>query len=322
MAKPKDRSSKAQRKEESRSKKSKKHKPVLSFAARDSVLATPELLELIFALSSPRHLLIADQRVCRLWRDVISQSSRLQRQLFFLPEEEPDEKEGRHTSKSMSQNPLLRRAFQQFFFPGCHQEALNGFHMLELCGLPIADMKNGRKRHSAFIRTGASWRSMLVSQPPPKELVLIGKKLPGGGAAHDSEVIRLSGPVRMGTLYDLACYGALHCSANVVWGADSRLISEMVLYSNLYRSMLPTTSDCHNIVMLGSYPRSLWQRPKQVPSQTDDYWERWGIMNRIRTDGKAWMFLCDEYDAEAIDQMIEDAKGKLRSRPNDATIDL
>ncbi|KAK8104555.1 uncharacterized protein PG998_011588 [Apiospora kogelbergensis] len=326
MAKSKNRSSRAQRNDNPRTKQSKKRKPVLSCAARDSVTSMPELLELIFTFSSVRQLLVANQRVCKQWRDIIAQSSRLQRMLFFLPEKADDEKDGCRAERLMNPNPLLRDAFQHFFFPDHnHQPSWDLSDLRErvspqfrmwrwdVAGLAIADMKNGRKRHYAFTRAGASWRSMLVSQPPPKELLLVGRT-PASGWPFSPVITRLDGPVRMGTLYDLAYYGSLHSEVVVAWEADLQSISKM--WSNMWRGFFQPSSPAikisssYNIVLMGGYPRNLWKQQKQVPSQKDSNWERSNIVHGIRRVGEKWMFRCEEYDVEAIDRLIEEAQTK------------
>ena len=137
-------------------------------------------------------------------------------------------------------------------------------------------------------------------------------RTPSIGRTFSPVIIRIPGPVRMGTLYDLAYYGALHSNVVVAWGVDPRQISNISMHTwyNGWQSSATTitTSSSYNIVMLGGYPRSLWQQPKQVPSQTWDYWERQGIMKEIRRSGEHWMFRCEEYDAEAIDQLLEEAE--------------
>ncbi|KAK8123222.1 hypothetical protein PG984_011892 [Apiospora sp. TS-2023a] len=91
MGKSKNRASKAQRKEELRNQKSRQLKAVPPCAARDSVFATPELLEIVFSCTPILDLLTSGQRVCRLWKDVIDQSPRLQKHLFFQPEDEKND---------------------------------------------------------------------------------------------------------------------------------------------------------------------------------------------------------------------------------------
>ena len=47
----------------------------------------PELLEAILAELSPKDLLLG-KRVCKVWKDAIEDSQKLQKALFFVPEEE------------------------------------------------------------------------------------------------------------------------------------------------------------------------------------------------------------------------------------------
>ncbi|KAK8043301.1 hypothetical protein PG993_005731 [Apiospora rasikravindrae] len=335
MAKSKSRLSKAERKEESRNNQSRKLREIPPCAARDSVLSTPELLEIIFAFFSARRLLVSGQRVCRLWKDVIDQSPRLQKHLFFRPEDEGEEGRCRADTFPASSNPLLRHAFREFFFPGHHKRSVR-FSFSALRELPIADMKNGRKRHNAFIRAGASWRSMLVSQPPPRELFLVadGRSTEGGRisglsvvrlpdmrvaerATSGPTLVRISGPVTMGLLYDLACHAALYDpkGAIVAWSADTRPLTDQYTmdlppyddrYNFRYNLSVPP-SDKPNIVVVGTFPVALGQRLKH-PSQEDWTYARVGIFSRIRNYGTKWMYLCEEYDGEAIERLIEEAE--------------
>ncbi|KAK8008088.1 hypothetical protein PG991_010639 [Apiospora marii] len=322
MAKSKNRSSRAKRKEESRNKKSRQLKVAPPCAARDNVLATPELLEIIFAFTEVRNLLVSGQSVCKLWRDVIAQSPRLQKHLFFQPEGERALGDGeRRADIPATPNPLLQHAFKDFFFPG-HQERSVRFTLTSLRQLPIADMKNGRMRHSAFIRAGASWRSMLVSQPPPRELVLAADRRDPSRA-----VIRLRGPVRMGLLYDLACHGALYDYIGVVvaWTPDPRMLVEPTWLTEPRRELdrdrswfeyrrvpigpVSPADGGHNVVVVGTFPRIL-KRQARHPSRIDWAWAKEGIMQRIRDDGTRWMFLSEEYDAEAIERRIQEAENE------------
>ncbi|KAK7985848.1 hypothetical protein PG988_003470 [Apiospora saccharicola] len=337
MGKPKNRASKAQREEELRNQKSRQSKAAPPCAARDFVFATPELLEIIFSFTTMRDLLTSGQRVCRLWKGVIDQSPRLQKHLFFQPEDEKKEdldgtRMHRANSPASSENPLLRRAFREFFFPG-HQQRSVRFQLPHLRELPIADMKNGRQRHGAFVRAGASWRSMLVSQPPPGELVLdaSGHAPDGPGQA----VIRLRGPVRMGLLYDLACHGAIydHAGVEVAWTPDPHTLVEPTrstmpgwipdnqrwwfertradrgLQSSiaLKWSAADGGNNNNSVVVVGTFPRIL-KRKARHPSRMDRYWRKEVVMKRIRDDGTRWMFLCEEYDAEEIERRIEEAE--------------
>ncbi|KAK8114680.1 hypothetical protein PG999_006749 [Apiospora kogelbergensis] len=55
------------------------------WSATETALATPELLEAILLGVDMRTVLISAQRVCRYWRELISQSGPLQEHLYFKP---------------------------------------------------------------------------------------------------------------------------------------------------------------------------------------------------------------------------------------------
>ncbi|KAK1759117.1 hypothetical protein QBC47DRAFT_371086 [Echria macrotheca] len=162
-------------------------------------------MELILIQLDMAHLLTAVQRVCKQWQRIIAHSSVLQRHLFFkavpstpspsdLPLSPPDRR----------LNPLLYKHFDMFFPYDPDQDLqtqrLNrekdysrpfaperegiippDFSMKYITwptapdsSLPIADVRNGGFRHYAFTRKGASWRQMLVSQPPPVRVARLG----------------------------------------------------------------------------------------------------------------------------------------------------
>ena len=61
-------------------------------------------------------------------------------------------------------------------------------------------MKNGRKIHKAFVRRGASWRRMLVAQPP---ITAIGYQVEINRQREDNKAILFPEGLRMGVLYDM-----------------------------------------------------------------------------------------------------------------------
>ncbi|KAI0487807.1 hypothetical protein F4859DRAFT_525842 [Xylaria cf. heliscus] len=110
-----------------------------------------ELLILIFRQCDIRTLLTGAQRVSHLWHSTIDSTLAIQEALFFRPCIRDDGSEP-------VLNPLLVENFGLFFDGKAHTR--ESFHKL-----PIADGgKNGRR--DAFMRQGASWRRMLVRQPP------------------------------------------------------------------------------------------------------------------------------------------------------------
>ncbi|KAK8123220.1 hypothetical protein PG984_011890 [Apiospora sp. TS-2023a] len=268
----------------------------------DAVLATPELLEAILGFVSMRQLLVAGQRVCKLWKDVIDRSPQLQKHLYFRPEPAIEQK-GTINAEPLSTiaalatpNPLLQDPFAYHFFPG-HQKGTTWYGQRSVARLWKPELLSEidvewMTRRDAFMRAGASWRSMLVSQPPPQELVVVGN-------AHvrdnNAEVIRLGRgePVRMGFLYDLVCYGVLrhgwgHGMAHVAWAAD-----ELRVEDDIDGPVPP--SDHHNIVVQGFFPRLR----RGLDGQRLNF--------KLKGDEPQPIILCHDYDAEAMERRFEEA---------------
>ncbi|KAE8340686.1 hypothetical protein BDV24DRAFT_151806 [Aspergillus arachidicola] len=115
-----------------------------------------EILHPILLNLDMRSLLHA-QRVCRVWNDIITRSRSLQQALFFLPVEEhqatsPDKRPG-HI------NPLLK----EILWP-----------QLSWLATSASKIKSSERRRQAQARDipilrseTASWRRMLIRQPPP-----------------------------------------------------------------------------------------------------------------------------------------------------------
>jgi len=109
------------------------------------VLNTPELLESILLWVEPRTLLVRCNLVCQQWHDAISTSPSLQQTLFFAP----------RLDCTPHFNPILSQDFSIFFDGEYH--SLRDFDSLRI---------RGKGQRSAFMRQEASWRRMLVKQPP------------------------------------------------------------------------------------------------------------------------------------------------------------
>ncbi|KAJ6572741.1 hypothetical protein DFH09DRAFT_1362308 [Mycena vulgaris] len=69
----------------------------------------------------------------------------------------------------------------------------------------------------AFKRADASWRRMLVTQPPAQTMFVIQTSHGRGGMSECRAVLR-DHPLRMGMLYDFGCV--------VVWEAPKRVVDE------------------------------------------------------------------------------------------------
>lgn len=143
----------------------------LNFDACNNFFATVELLEL-FLSSCSTNVLLNCTLVCRTWSDIINGSQRLQEQLFLQPITAAEGLECRL-------NPILASHFAPILCPelsdrGFTSEiALSQLESGSSCSLEhLADVRWARnipelaQTGSAFTRAEASWREMLVSQPP------------------------------------------------------------------------------------------------------------------------------------------------------------
>ncbi|KAK7948475.1 uncharacterized protein PG986_009361 [Apiospora aurea] len=113
-----------------------------------SALNIPELLESILLYLDERTLLVTVQRVSKPWHDLIATSPRLQRKLFLLPDDSAA------AARDPRPNPLLVAAF-----PFCFDDILSPFQ-------PRQIWPRLWTAPHAFGHPRASWRRMLVHQPP------------------------------------------------------------------------------------------------------------------------------------------------------------
>ncbi|KAF2255238.1 hypothetical protein BU26DRAFT_547233 [Trematosphaeria pertusa] len=163
-------------------------------SAQDRVLSTPELLEHILAQLPTRDLLFA-QRLSRHFRKAITLSPSLQQLLFFHASPFKEDRQ-------WTLNPLLREVLVPWFVRPSNRWAMPTYESIEL--LDGLDDESGRQ---AFLRPEASWRRMLLIQPPPTSLSVVKfchammgdfcneAKVPFKGSK--------SGGVTMGVIYDI-----------------------------------------------------------------------------------------------------------------------
>lgn len=158
--------------------------------AVQSVFATEELLESIFFNLDIRSIITSVQRVCKQWHRSVTTSVAVQRHLYFLPEPLPN---SNHKSNRRL-NPLLSELFQPWFQHAKDPATLFDHSQLEgqTAGMSTEDLNdfkkylrdtdkfdNARRRFgetalyacgedpdSPWRRAGATWRNMLVAQPP------------------------------------------------------------------------------------------------------------------------------------------------------------
>lgn len=133
---------------------------MLSTSAAETVLKTPELLELVLAHLDQEELLAAP-RVCRHWKEIIGTSLPLRRKLYLSPTTKIDE----HIAVD---NTWLKSKFPDF-----------GLYLLKgnprwrpkyVKALGASDFD--RLGSDFFIEPNASWRNMLLTQPPIKEVIV------------------------------------------------------------------------------------------------------------------------------------------------------
>lgn len=141
------------------------------------VLETPEVLEMILLHTDIHTLLSSCQRVCRAWRNLITKSPSIQKALFFTPI-----KESEYGAGEKVPNSLLAEMFPTIF-PTKGDPGNRDFHFSD------CTMTNDPATLDRFIRKDASWRRMLVRQPPILELGLFHiDSVRGGDIAHCSTI--------------------------------------------------------------------------------------------------------------------------------------
>jgi hypothetical protein len=122
-------------------------------------------------------VLVNCQGVCQLWKGIIDRSKTLQENLFLTP---VLLKEGEEEALEARLNPILSTHFQSLL--GTHERirlSRNQYALRtgkcsynDLQKLPLArnSIHTRADAPSAFARREASWRKMLISQPPLKHL--------------------------------------------------------------------------------------------------------------------------------------------------------
>ncbi|RAH85133.1 hypothetical protein BO86DRAFT_440521 [Aspergillus japonicus CBS 114.51] len=118
-----------------------------------------ELLEMIFLYLDMQTLLLS-RRVCHTWDEVIQGSRKLQQALFYIPDTTIPAEPGRH-------NPLSIDKLW-FNFPGAPMGMRDSMYVA-VYGRSRAALFMPRKRgrsDDVYRRPEASWRRMLLRQPP------------------------------------------------------------------------------------------------------------------------------------------------------------
>lgn len=139
-----------------------------SRSAQLQALSTLEILELILLQLDMRTLLTSAQRVCRLWADLIKKSLYIQEALFLAPVRDNNTNA---VAVDKVRNPLLVEAFPSIFqntnTTSAYEEEEN-----DVFTLTSFDMILNPEKKEAYLRPGASWRHMLVQQPPIPKIAI------------------------------------------------------------------------------------------------------------------------------------------------------
>lgn len=174
----------------------------------EQVLVTVELLELILKEVDLQTTLTSANRVCRYWNAVIQDSPQLQTLLFFRPETRP--RDERLSRKEARMNPLLLRKFEGLLMSTSDTTCLVD-HEVE-----------------KMQRPEASWRKMLVQQPPVHKLgvwkVEMGCYLEQGYENKtQTKNFDVQGGLRMDDLVEYAGGLERGYTWNLLWGEEGTI---------------------------------------------------------------------------------------------------
>ena len=308
-------------------------------SAMDAVLSTGELLEAILLQLDMRTLLVCAPLVCQHWRSSISDSPALQSALFFSPAPRHGADTGGRIPPK-TQNPLLKDLFPAWFentraftprprpgvnpvhiFPATAMMGYKRFQELPLYRTSLRlDLDRDPRSVDAsrdgnpFLRRGASWRRMLTSQPPCRDVAFSDKRGPGASMARSPkppQFRRCERGLRMGELYDMVLRHAIEHPVSgfmVVWpgyhggggggeGDDDDADGFMALARHLKRmsGILPVISEVNLRLVWERRPdvlvQMLWTdgrlRPGEVEGKNlERFWKRLG--SETLSDGETW----------------------------------
>ncbi|OGM49862.1 hypothetical protein ABOM_001476 [Aspergillus bombycis] len=140
------------------------------------VFRTEAILEAILLQTEIRTLLTSATRVCRSWNGIIQSSTSLQAALFLKPAKapaffpKPSENGVRwsYCHQKRTRNPFIETGiWPDFFRKRLHNPSDRAWQIQE--DFPLIDP--GKEK--AYLREEASWRRMLLHQPPTSHLALI-----------------------------------------------------------------------------------------------------------------------------------------------------
>ncbi|KAE8151973.1 hypothetical protein BDV25DRAFT_138337 [Aspergillus avenaceus] len=223
-----------------------------------------ELVEMILLELDMKTLLTSAQRVCSIWRALITKSLPLQRALFFEPITPHQDTEKRC-------NPLLMEHFSSFFPTSMEASGKSTTSSTEtqnpsLSLRPLTAAKDPSRR-PAFLYEHASWRNMLIQQPPVKTLAFINYRKGRLGISYSRYMITNSASasdkkdnndspnptrkgIRMSLLYDFILDRHVPSSELFWWGnVPSKILESR---SKVLKEMWEDTLACSDVVLFSS----------------------------------------------------------------------
>ncbi|EME44575.1 hypothetical protein DOTSEDRAFT_129701 [Dothistroma septosporum NZE10] len=131
------------------------------FDACNRFFAINELVTIFLEHATPR-VLVNSQRVCRVWNVIIQKSDTLQEHLFLKPTWHQDESEI---------NPFIGECFGSVLsVNGATHDRMSSIADIQRLAWATDDANLEAPARQAFARGEASWRRMLVCQPPVSRL--------------------------------------------------------------------------------------------------------------------------------------------------------
>jgi hypothetical protein len=153
--------------------------------------------------------LMAAQRVCRMWADLIHESRSLQQALFFLPVDSNITDDTTKPTWPRVYNPLLAEAFPSFFPSpriatiSSRNDRTSKGDSIEYTHLTSLVFAKDLTKQKTYFRPEASWRRMLTTQPP---IYTIGSFSSGSGMIGmfwtQEKAARQEYGLRMATLFE------------------------------------------------------------------------------------------------------------------------
>ncbi|KAE8349094.1 hypothetical protein BDV28DRAFT_160783 [Aspergillus coremiiformis] len=125
------------------------------------IFSIAEILEHILSQTEPQTLLTTAQQVCQTWHTLIQTSTLLQETLFFKPTKAPQQQKPKRTRNPFLATKIWPDLFRKRPHSQPHHHSTN-YHY----ALPPADPT----KEDLYLRPEASWRRMLVQQPPTSSI--------------------------------------------------------------------------------------------------------------------------------------------------------